>query len=248
MAVMNPCCCKLQLGATIVAIVNMVFAFIELIWYAFFVIFGVTATAIVASRDEDYSKIPFVDFTDGSDRDRPDKGSVLAVLGVFLVIISILVVISFVISFILAIFLFIGARSRNYFKCRLWFAVTLFFLGLFILSKLLNIGTIFAVAGGMGHSGSVILGAVLKELGGLILTVAIEGYQLWVVYAFMDELLRERNNPYMAGNGAVHYIPKAGDNPPPYGQGSYVPYVVGATAQAYPQKPTYPVLPPDEKV
>jgi len=71
--------------------------------------------------------------------------------------------------------------QRNFFKCRLWFAVSLFFLGLFVLSKLINIGTILVVAfAAEGISGGAILFAIMKEIGGLIFGIAIQGYQLWV--------------------------------------------------------------------
>ena len=56
---------------------------------------------------------------------------------------------------------------------------------------------------------------------GIAVAVAITGYLLWVVYAFMEEIKlgqRAGNVEGVGATGTVHYVPKESDNPPAYGQ------------------------------
>jgi len=112
--------------------------------------------------------------------------------------------------------------------------VTLVFLGIYVLSKLSNIGM------GIASSSSISIPGEFIEM---VFTLLIVGYQLWVVYAFMDELQTEGRRG--GGTAEVHYTPPkntTGENPPAYNQGgagytSYAP--VGSNPHVmYPKMPT----------
>jgi len=129
------------------------------------------------------------------------------------------------------------------YKCRIWFVVSLVFLALYVLSKFSNIAK--GLFGSHEAAEQVSIGGEFLEL---IFYLLIEGYQLWVVYAFMDELKEDaRRGGGPGGEAAVHYAPKnnIGDHPPPYGQAGYMPYAPSGTNEKPPQV-VYPSLPADD--
>jgi len=122
---------------------------------------------------------------------------------------------------------FFSDLQRQVSKCRLWFMVTLVFLIIYIFFKIFNIGVaLWAWEASSRDVTSVVVIAIVKEVLGAVFSMAIEGYQLWVVYAFIDELKQDQANSAIVPNqGVVHYVPKPGDQPPPYANHTgYTPY------------------------
>jgi len=222
MAVTNPCCCgcSLQTGTKAVAIVNIVFSGI----FCAILLLGVLGFGVIAASDSARD-------TDSIRREGPDPTEVKILLIATCIGLA---VSAFQLS--TSIVLLIGASQRHLGKCRFWYIVTMVFFVLFIVKSAGEI-----VMAGMGGGAS----AAAASLFGFLVGFVIEGYQLWVVYNFIEELKEGGpNDTVVAGYvhgpagqpGYVYTKPAEPGYPPPYGYGQgqegYVAVPLG-----YPQGP-----------
>jgi hypothetical protein len=90
--------------------------------------------------------------------------------------------------------------QRNYSKCRIWFIITII---LFVLYILDGLGKAFSEE-------TRAEGLVGATVGRLILGLLLTGYELWVVWAFMEELKDERGHNVV---GAAAYAPAKMNEP-----------------------------------
>jgi len=151
--------------------------------------------------------------------------------------------------------------QRNVSKCRGWLVVTTIFLVLYILYKLGTAILLIAVAGIVAG-----LVAILLEMAFFLIYVLAVAYQIWVVYALIDELKRGGEGTSTHYPGVVysvtpkqeeqpamhrhpHLLPRVdfGSPPPPYAP-TTAPYAQPAEAPApqrnyNPASVGYPVLP-----
>jgi len=167
------CCCTLQTGTKVVAIVNIVFSVIAAIVniLGFFAIGALGVTA--------YSK-----------NENQDNDKAFAAAGIVLLIIGILTI-AFVVGFlVVCIVLLLGANARHHGKCKIWFIVTIVIVALWTVRDLYA-----TVKIGQMHGA----GEAFTSLLSLIFGLAIAGYELWVVYAFMEEIKDESAPAGQAG-------------------------------------------------
>jgi len=243
MAVMNPCCCRLQLGVTIIAIINIILC-VLLVILQFLSVLLVLGVTVIAATDSNENRI-------GHEKD-PLKGmsnATIAGVGIFLVIVTVIVLLVYIADLIASVYLLIGAKTRNMYKCRIWFALSLFLMAIYLLSKVSKIAKgIFGSAPPKEQA----TGGIGQDIIEMIVVTLITGYQLWVVYAFMEELKQDaaHGRPRGVESGGVYYAPKdntTGDNPPPYGQAvGYTPYPSAGFATQPMNPGMYPSVPPSE--
>jgi len=235
MAVPNPCCCSLRTGTQIVAIVNIVLTGLSL----FFLALPLFAAGVIVAAAA------------GGNLKTEDGEAISFAVVLIVFIILLVVVLLTVLSLISSILLLVGANKRHVGYCRFWIIVTLVFLCLYITNTIMtaSLGK-FKEEDEDAHTAKKmnLVANVISTLVGVLIVL----YEVWVVYAFIDELKRNERE----GNTAVAYSASGGEAGHPYRPtttnqgvvyskpGEVSPPPGYSAPGVYPPLGTYPQLPP----
>jgi len=129
---------------------------------------------------------------------------------------------------------------------RLWFVTWIILFLISVLMEMVEMGVGIKPWSLTDQRSVIGIAYILKSVVWISVNAAIHGYQLWVVYAFIDLLKREgRHSPSASPpvEPAVHYVAKPETEPPCYWQQGYLPNTTFApgpsTVNAHDALPAY---------
>jgi len=148
------CCCALETGAKTIAVLEIIFSVIGIIFMSLVLTGGVLVTSFGQTA---------------KDPDATDAGGLILAV-------SIIGIIAYVASFCIAFLLWRGASQRNQGYLKLWLIITAIILLAYIFDLIVKIITY-----GVANTG----------IFSIIVSLLIQLYCIWIVYALRSEILRE---------------------------------------------------------